>query len=343
MRGDRCDQFGSLALELFVLQFANNVPYRRFCQAEGLTPDSVQAWPQIPAMPTTAFKELELTSIPAENRTAEFWSSGTTEQRPSRHLHNANSLGIYETSLLEWGRKHLRFDGTSILSLTPPRALAPRSSLVYMFETILNHERDRRSAFVGQIDSQGGWDINITKAVALLTLCAESGEPVSVLGTAFNFVHLLDALRERELRLQLPPGSWALETGGYKGRTRALPKTELHRLLGEFLGIGPERIVCEYGMSELSSQAYDVSLVDPASQPRRFHFPPWTSVRIVSPENGHEVAEGEAGLLRVYDLANVYSVMAVETQDLAIRRGTDFELVGRAERAESRGCSLMTI
>jgi hypothetical protein len=72
-----------------------------------------------------------------------------------------------------------------------------------------------------------------------------------------------------------------------------------------------------------------------------FQFPPWTRVQIISPESGTEVAEGETGLLRVFDLANVYSVMAVQTEDLAIRRGDDFELLGRAALAEPRGCSLM--
>ncbi|PYJ07381.1 MAG: hypothetical protein DME25_03935 [Verrucomicrobia bacterium] len=108
-------------------------------------------------------------------------------------------------------------------------------------------------------------------------------------------------------------------------------------------------------MSELSSQAYDhavgaecrVSSVEAMpghSSPvtRHFHFPPWARAQIVSPETGQEVSEGESGLIRVFDLANVYSVMAIQTEDLGIRRGEGFELIGRAEIAEPRGCSLMT-
>jgi hypothetical protein len=176
----------------------------------------------------------------------------------------------------------------------------------------------------------------------------ELEEPVIVLGTAFSFVHLIDELRERFV---LPAGSCALETGGYKGRSRVLPKDDLHRLISTGLGISPSHVVCEYGMAELSSQAYDRALVEPwrktdsASAPvsRMFRFPPWARVQIISAETGCPTSEGEAGLIRVFDLANVYSVMTVQTEDIAIRRGNGFELLGRAEHGEPRGCSIMAL
>ena len=102
-------------------------------------------------------------------------------------------------------------------------------------------------------------------------------------------------------------------------------------------------------MTELSSQAYDraVGIELPnwrlPGSAREFHFPPWARAEIVSPESGHEVEEGETGLIRVFDLANVYSVMAVQTEDLGVRRGTGFELIGRAALAEPRGCSLTAV
>ena len=159
------------------------------------------------------------------------------------------------------------------------------------------------------------------------------------MGTAFNFVHLLDEMAARGRSIQLPPGSQALETGGYKGRARQMPKSELHSLITTCLGIQPDRIVSEYGMSELSSQAYDRAV--PSS--RLFHFPPWARAQVISPENGCEVREGETGLLRIFDLANVRSVLAIQTEDLAIRRAGGFELLGRAPNAEARGCSLMAV
>jgi hypothetical protein len=97
-------------------------------------------------------------------------------------------------------------------------------------------------------------------------------------------------------------------------------------------------------MSELSSQAYDPGTNPPSSilHPRAFRFPPWARVQIISSENNREVPEGETGLIRIMDLANVFSAAAIQTEDLGIRRGDGFELVGRAQIAEPRGCSLMT-
>ncbi len=104
-------------------------------------------------------------------------------------------------------------------------------------------------------------------------------------------------------------------------------------MISKFLGVSESNIVTEYGMSELSSQAYDRGGV--------FHFPPWARARVISLETGAEVGGGETGLLQVFDLANIWSVMAVQTEDLAVRRGTGFELLGRAAKSEPRGCSLM--
>jgi hypothetical protein len=171
---------------------------------------------------------------------------------------------------------------------------------------------------------------------------AKNEQPVFLLGTAFSFVHLIDFLADQNAQLQLPPGSRALETGGYKGRSREMPRTELHALISRHLGISPDDILCEYGMSELSSQAYACSDHDTTDR-WKFLFPPWARAQIISPETGREVGEGGRGLLRVFDLANVYSVMAIQTEDLGIRRGNGFELLGRAALAEPRGCSWMAV
>ena len=167
---------------------------------------------------------------------------------------------------------------------------------------------------------------------------------MTLLGTAFSFVHLLDYLAENNLRFELPNDSRVMETGGYKNRSRTMPKAELHALITEQLGVPRENIICEYGMSELSSQAYDYEIHPPSSirYSHIFRFPPWARVQVISPEHGREVAEGETGLIRIFDLANVFSVAALQTEDLGIRRGDGFELIGRAPQTEPRGCSLMT-
>jgi hypothetical protein len=212
-----------------------------------------------------------------------------------------------------------------------------------MFETIRRQSGPGASRFFGRATSDGAWTLDLEAAVEFLRNASASGQPLLVLGTAFSYVHLLDHLAERDLRLTLPPGSCALETGGYKGRSRTLPKAGLHALISQRLDIPPDLIVCEYGMSELSSQAYDATLGPSRSTlhaPRPFRFPPWARVQLISPETGREVGEGETGLIRVLDLANVYSVMAIQTEDLGTRRGDGFALAGRAALAEPRGCSL---
>jgi len=350
--------FGQLALELFTLQFEHNAPYRRFCEAHGAQPGLVNHWADIPAMPTSAFKEWDLSCLPARARTVVFYSSGTTTQQPSRHFHNAESLTIYEASLLAWFHAYVQFSiGNSQLAiLTPPPDRAPHSSLVHMFETIRRSlakggacvpllASPGGSPFVGNVTKDGSWSLDFDAARQLLHQACEARQPLLLLGTAFSFVHLLDHLAGETLRFQLPLGSCAMETGGYKGRSRVLTKADLHTLISKQLGIPSSHIVCEYGMSELSSQAYDCVIGSSRltqHTARRFHFPAWARVQIISPETGHEVGEGETGLIRVFDLANVYSVMAIQTEDLGIRCAKGFSLLGRAATAEPRGCSLAT-
>jgi hypothetical protein len=356
--GDLCNSslriFDSLALELFALQFKHNAAYQKICESRGLTPDVVEHWTQIPAVPASAFKELELSCIPPDERAAVFHSSGTTRQKTSRHFHNAESLAVYETSLWPWFAQNvlpdLRFTihELRLICLSPPPAQAPHSSLVHMFETIrLNlggaSVPASRAEFLGGLATDGSWTMDFAAALAALSSHAPRPAPraLLLLGTAFSFVHLLDFLVGRDLRVELSAGSRVMETGGYKNRSRSMPKSELHALITERLGVPPENIVCEYGMSELSSQAYDTSRLTPHAS-RLFYFPRWARVQIISPETGREVADGEMGLIRVFDLANVFSVMAIQTEDLGVRRGDGFELTGRAQLAEPRGCSLMS-
>jgi hypothetical protein len=386
-------EFDPLALELFALQFKHNAAYRKICEARNLTPEVVEHWTQIPSVPTSAFKELALTCLAPGERTTVFHSSGTTEQKPSRHFHSAESLAVYEASLWAWFRFHLFADKLKLelqpsaapagvqasacgcgdedfrlVVLTPPPAHAPHSSLVHMFETVRQKLGGAsvpasRAEFLGEIAADGSWTLDFHGTIQKLKAACDQATPVTLLGTAFSFVHLLDYLAERNLRFDLPAGSRVMETGGYKNRSRMLPKAELHALIAKKLGVPSSQIVCEYGMSELSSQAYDLGALAsrrrvfpsatkelagetpalPESIVRHFCFPPWARVQIISPETGREVADGETGLIRVFDLANVFSVMAIQTQDLGIHHGQGFELIGRAALGEPRGCSLMAV
>lgn len=208
-----------------------------------------------------------------------------------------------------------------------------------MCEVVRQRLSPASNVFVGRIGEENSWQLDFDSACRAFDGSRRDGKPVLLLGTAFSFVQLLDELDATGRRFLLPRGSRVMETGGYKGRTRVLPKAELHDLITEQLGVPTSHIICEYGMSELSSQAYDAQI--PGGS-RMFQFPPWARAQIISPETGREVADGETGLIRVFDLANVFSVLAVQTEDLGVRRGEGFELIGRAPEAEPRGCSLMT-
>jgi hypothetical protein len=342
-------EFNKLALELFELQFNINAVFRNLCKSRQITPGDIDDWTRIPAVPTSAFKDADLTCLRSEERTTTFHSSGTTGQSRSRHFHSLESLAIYEDSLWPWFQVHVLSRSGGVegdfepAMLTPTPAEAPHSSLVYMFEVVRRKLGAAPQSFVGTLERDGSWILDFERAIAALRNA--KARPIVLLGTAFSFVHLVEHLNERNLTLELPSGSRLMETGGYKGRSREIPKRELHGMLSERLGIPLEEIVCEYGMSELSSQAYDTvaggSEGEGSSVERRFKFPPWVRTRIISPETGSVGGTGKPGLLQVFDLANIFSVLAIQTEDLVINKGDGFELVGRAELADRRGCSLM--
>ncbi len=355
--------FGRLAIALFRLQVQSNECYRRFVEylakSKPKTPAFLTSqkanWRQIPCVPTSAFKEFEITSLPKAQRSFVFQSSRTSGQNPSRHFHSKDSLALYEKSLAHWFFHHFppaNPETERLFILTPPPIETPNSSLVHMLETVRRWQGFPKSVFYGRLITGEKWGVDADRLLIDLRQASRRNSPAALLGTAFNFVQLLDALGASRQTLSLPPGSRLLETGGYKGRTRELTKAALYRQLEACLGIPCGRMISEYGMSELSSQAYDgrldakdlclcvrsVPLLNPA---RPFRFPPWARCQVIVPETGQEAEEGKTGLIRVFDLANVWSVMGLQTEDLGRRLSGGIELLGRAANAEARGCSLM--
>jgi hypothetical protein len=337
--------FDDLARQSFKLQFDLVIPYQRLCLARQIDPERVREWRQVPAIPTTAFKHDCWTCLPPAERTQVFHSSGTTSHQPSRHFHSPQSLAIYELSLRLWFERHVlptSLPDPFILALTPSPRVAPHSSLVHMFDAIRRVRGDANFEFAGQLDGADAWIMDLDALTMRLEEVAGAARPVALLGTAFALVNLLDHLVARQIILPLPPDSRVMETGGFKGRSRSIPKTALYELLEQRLGIPPSHIVSEYGMAELSSQAYDHITGQPDNRPGRvFQWPPWARSTCVSPESGREVDDGQTGLIRVVDLANVGSITAIQTEDLGVRRDRQFELIGRAPLSEPRGCSLL--
>lgn len=346
-------RFNALALRVFAYQFAANAPYRRYCGRRGVTPADISRWRDIPAVATDAFKEAPLTCFPAEQAVAVFETSGTTRGAERRGRHYLRTLDLYHAAALPAISAALLPDGSRpvpvVLFFSP--VTLPRSSLAHMFGLVLDRlypsdapptpetgRGDGHSYFLGP----EGFDVE--GAAARLHRLAAEGRPVLLMGTAFAFVHLLDHLTERGERLRLPPGSRIMDTGGYKGRSREVPKAELYRLYGDLLHVADDHIVNEYGMTEMSSQFYDGALRDRVlgrpARPRGKVAPPWVRTLVVDPETLAPLPPGATGLLRHIDLANLDSVAALQTADLGVADGDGFEITGRAAGAEARGCSL---
>ena len=331
-------RFEELALELFSFQFEHCEIYRRFCEGRSQTPGDVKTWRQIPAVPTSAFKEVELRCFPADNTTHRFRTSGTSaDVRGTLHL---DTLELYEASLLPtfcyfmYPEFLLPDDRAVIRVLAPSQIEQPDSSLSHMFGVVLDAVGESGSDF----DVENG-ELLFDRVLTVLVESAASDVPITLCGTAFAFVHLIDHMAQRGVLVGLPSASRIMETGGFKGRSREIPRVELYTELKRVLGIPAERIVNQYGMTELGSQFYD-SVIRGPSEPRRKLGPPWARVVIVDPETGHEAATGQVGSIVVVDLANTGSVLSLQTGDLGRAVLDGFEVIGREPGADIRGCSI---
>jgi len=325
-------EFDTMARALFAWQFGHVAPYRRLCEARGVTPATLTGWRAIPAVPQRLYKETVLYGhAGAPGRV--FHTSGTTTGTPGKqHLLSDH---IYKTVALEgaaraglWGDDHAL---PELQILAPPPREAVHSSLSAMFEywceTALEAGR-RESAFWVR-----GGTLMLHGLRERLEVLAAEGRPVGICGAAFSLVHYLDAYSPLD-PIPLPTGSWLLETGGFKGRSRELPKDEFYRALGYLFGLPDDAIWNEYGMTELSSQAYA------RGANGRHTVPPWARVLVIDPETEREVDPGQPGLVRWIDLANVDSVLCLQTLDQAVRHEEGFFLMGRLPQADPRGCSL---
>jgi hypothetical protein len=225
-----------------------------------------------------------------------------------------------------------------LLVLSPPREDVPNSSLAHYLSLMVERYGAPGSGFLlrdGRLD--------VDAVLAALRASEASGEPVALLGTSFAFVHVFDALTERGLGFALPPGSRVMDTGGFKGRSREVSRTELFGMLRDAFGVPRDHCVNMYGLTEHSTQFLDAALrnhVRSIAAPRYKTVPPWARTRVLDPETLDDVPPGEMGLLCHYDLANRASALAVLTEDIGYALGDGFELVGRAHGAEARGCSI---
>ena len=327
------EQFDSLALRLFAYQYANDEPYRRFCQRRGATPRTVKVWSDIPAVPIDAFKELSLRSQPASPGERVFMTSGTTRvEVKGKHFHP--TLQVYDGSMTRnFARRFMQgSDRIEMAVLFPDERTLPNSSLAHYLALACSEFGTPQSRhYVG---AQGLDAAGLCEAMAL---AERDGTPFALLGASFSFVHLLDALREQGRAFRLPPGSRVLDTGGYKGQSRELPLDAFYQQLSAALGLGRSHCINMYGMTELSTQFYDWGN---AHVPSVKSGPHWIRSRIVDPLSGRDVPVGERGILAHCDLANFNSVTTILTEDVGVAADGGFLLLGRAEGAQAKGCSL---
>lgn len=321
-------EFNTLALELFARQYEGCIAYRAFCNAQDAHPDAISCFKQIPAITTDCFKSPNFslkTGIWKSQHV--FHTSGTTQYTTGKH-HFPN-LDRYAQSVINGWPEELKVrafgsDDFPLLFLDEPAVQKPHSSLTAMMQILADHFGAPESCWLRKDD--GSLDI------AHLERFCNSGQKVFIFGTATAFLELF-----RGTSMPLPEGSIAMETGGYKATGVDLTKEEFYRLFRNHLGLEPDAIWNEYSMTELSSQFYTHGL-------GRDHVAPDSArVVIINPATGAEVARGEAGYLVIYDLANEHSIMAIRTQDIAIRAengsSRSFRLIGRDPAATPRGCS----
>jgi hypothetical protein len=319
--------WNDLARELFAWQFAHIPAYKRLVLGRGASSETIRSWKDIPAVPQQLFKRTRLFSHPAARPGVIYETSGTTTGQPGRHYFLDAS--VYRIVSVEGAHRAGLFDGNpELIFLTPPPGEAPHSSLSAMFGFWQKAQRQTGRRF--QVH-KGNFDPAAIRET--LGAVIRRGRPIGLCGAAFSFVHLLEAWASLP-SLRLPRGSWVLETGGFKGRSREIAKADLYRQIARVFSVPDRAIWNEYGMSELSSQAY-------ARGTSGLHqTPPWARVLVCNPATDREVAIGRRGLVRWIDLANIDSVLAVQTLDLAERTRDGFRLIGRMARTEPRGCSL---
>lgn len=328
--------FRRLALELFGLQQKHNTVYGAYCRQNGVT--AVRRWQDIPALPVSAFKFHRVACFARSKTVRTFMTSGTT-RGALRGRHAFASLGCYDQTVRTLFKDYVLPDLPAgkkmpVVFLVQSPAERPESSLSYMGSRV-QCEFGRGKAFYA-LTKHG---LQAAALARRLQKTQRSGQPVLIFSTTFALADFLDHLQAQEIRLRLPRGSRILETGGYKGRRTEVARPELVKRAGERLGIPPTHIINEYGMTELTSQFYDLSLRRKRATSVK-GISPWTRVLIIDPRTGKPAARGKRGVIRIVDLANAGSCLAVQTEDEGRLVPGGFEVLGRRKGADLRGCSL---
>lgn len=333
-RREMPEPFDALAADIARFQAAYVPGYARLCAARRVEPQGIARASDAPAVPAEAFKLARVFAFESSDAAVAFRTSGTTSVM--RGVHSMRTVASYDAAALAFGAAMftagLSGRGLPVVVIGPSAVEAPDSSLSHMCALFAREFGDGEPSFFVR---QGALQVEALRA-RLASLRRET--PALVLATSFGLVHWLDAIGSRSM--PLPPDSRVMQTGGYKGRSREVSAADLRRAIARSFAVDERAVVGEYGMTELSSQFWEATLVDPGARHGTYAEPPWARVVPVDPETLAPVSEGAVGIARIEDLANVDSAFAVLTQDRVRRSGDRFELLGRAPGASPRGCSI---
>ncbi len=317
IRGE--EDFNAVSLAIFRYQAVHNGVYKRFLELIHCSVDEVRHYRDIPFLPIQFFKSLDVV-VSGKPIEKVFKSSGTTSTGRSRHL--VTDLGLYRSSFSKgWEYFYGDIEDYVVLALLPNYLEQGESSLVYMVDNLIRLSKDDRSGYC--LDSLD------TTALLLTELSQQIDKKVLLIGVSYA---LLDLIEHNDFLLG--ENVVIMETGGMKGRRKELTKAELHRVLKN--GFGVENIHSEYGMTELLSQAY-------SKGDGIFETPPWMKVLVRDVNDPLSFRNNKkSGGINVIDLANLNSCSFIATQDLGkLHEGNKFEILGRFDYSDVRGCNLL--
>ncbi|KAA3620659.1 MAG: acyl transferase [Flavobacterium sp.] len=312
------DEFCELALESFQYQYENVPLYRKFCDTLGTDLKKVSKITKIPFLPIEFFKS-EKIQHSAKKEEIIFYSSGTTGTNRSKHY--VADLDLYRQSFLRSFEMNFGdLKDITILALLPSYLEQKGSSLIYMVDTLIEKTANPDSGFYLH---------NTDELRQKLLKLEKKNRPTLLIGVSYA---LLDLVKNHKFELK---NTLVMETGGMKGRRKEMIREELHSILKT--GFGVSQIYSEYGMTELLSQAY-------SKGEGVFTCPPWMKILTRDPEDALSYVENKTGGINVIDLANRYSCSFIATQDLGkVDAQGNFEILGRFDTSDIRGCNLMVI
>lgn len=310
-------EFHKTAMKVFRFQFQHNEVYQKYCLLLRKSPENVKHITEIPFLPIEFFKSKEVLSTIDPIQTT-FTSSGTTGIITSKH--HVTDLSFYEASFRSaFSKFYGNIEDYAVLALLPSYLEREGSSLIYMAKDFIE----------GSNHPDSGFYLHNYKELAQKLIQLDSdGQNVLLLGVTYALLDMIE-LQKFELKNTI-----VMETGGMKGKRKEMIREELHTLLTD--GFGVHKIHSEYGMTELLSQAY--SFGDGV-----FECPPWMDILIRDTENPLSLIETEkTGGINIIDLANINSCSFIATQDLGKKyNNATFEVLGRFDNADVRGCNLM--